>query len=410
MKKKFILLWIGTITILVVGIILMVIYFVWDYKKYEDKNTIEIYDTKYQDVMIKDEEYLVDELFLRLTESLESYNEKNQTEYSLNDFTYTFEKNLFEITNQGFIGKKTGQSKVYLDKAEEGVPAKTLRIIVGDFYVTDSTYTGFTKINTISEFNDKIAENPQGRFILNADLDYQNQAFTPVSQFEGILINPHRFKIKNCIFETQAQQYRIFGTGQQAFIEGIRFENCKVKINDTHINSIAVYQSSSGTATLKNIHFSDIAIDTSDYTGKALSVSFFESGSEAYQYLVNCSVELNQTIAFAEEVKFFELKVFSEINYSKNCYTVLDITTNTDTEIYCFHQARALNSYCVVLGNSKAYTNFYGDDSIFAYGTEAGIWETQNPETLDLEALKSGQKIAGLDEYVFEPGRYPYIA
>lgn len=183
MKKKFILLWIGTITILVVGIILVVIYFVWDYKKYEDKNIIEIYDTKYQDVIVKDEKYLVDELFLRLTESLESYNEKNQTEYSLNDFTYTFERNLFEITNQGFIGKKTGQSKVYLDKAEEGVPAKTLRIIVGDFYVTDSTYTGFTKINTITEFNDKIAENPQGRFILNADLDYQNQAFTPVSQF-----------------------------------------------------------------------------------------------------------------------------------------------------------------------------------------------------------------------------------
>ncbi len=408
-KKPMLFLWIGIITIFIIGIILAIKYFVLDYEKYEDKNRIEIYDTNYIDVIQIDEEYKIDDAFLKLSISLNEFNNDHQTNYKLTDFNLSFEKNIFEKTNLGFIGKTKGQSKVYLDKKEE--TNKTIRMVVGNFYVTDRNFTGFTKITTPEELHNNIQDNPKGKFILGNDLDYNHQEFKPIVNFSGIIINPNHYKIKNCIFQSKDQQYYIFGTGEKAFIEGIHFENCQIQIKDSNINSIVVHHSNHGRDTLKNIHFTNMSIDASDFNDKALSLSIFDYGSERYQYVLNCSFELEDTINFQEEVQYFKINVFSELNNIKNCYAVINIQTNTHSEASLFNKVNAISSYCIVLGNmNKAYTSFNHGEYIYAYGVEPDLWESENPELLDLDKFQSGNTILGLEDFTFEVGKYPYLS
>lgn len=272
------------------------------------------HEVEYEEYMLVDEELEID-----LEGLLYEYNYVyDLTLEELNEqYTILASNDNIEIVDNKIIAKKAGESNILFKQKKDYYTKHAddkkycYNIEVKCITVLDQNSSEFTKINNVDDFISLLNENPNGKYILNNDIDFAEIQYTPI-EFNGILINPNNYKIKNINYDT---------------------------INDEDISSL-FYVSNSSNLVLLGLKFKNIIINSNNNLHVAI---FNAKGGKGYVRDFNCEDYIVNILSSNDD------KIYVNTNRVSNLIDInFDITINChenfNSKIYYNHVANYSNN------------------------------------------------------------------
>ncbi|MCV2232475.1 hypothetical protein N7548_06510 [Acholeplasma manati] len=374
-----------------------------------------------------DYDYLVDHRALQMNETYDLKIDELYNTFGFHDIEYAYDKTIVTINKYGeVIPLQPGITNLSITLLTINKYGRTLKkdINYGTIHVIDSNYDNYTLIDSAFKFWDYISLNPSGNYIIGSDLDFSSKKGEfLISYFSGVLINPYGYELTN-IHLSGPSEVSIFKYLDHAYINGLIIKDSSTNIINNPLDQrsprgAAIVAYHANNSYLTNIHVEGTVNGSSNLAG-IISIFYYsrlESASFVGEFITNAN-HLNTVgglVAYATNSDFenvysrsvvtgnvFKLGgLFGEFVQSdiQKGYAVVE----TDASLIEHFGSFAAANTTLFTNNQIQYVYTIGNVGLSGFGV-AGSHILS-----DIESLKTGEPLEGLEAFDFVEGVFPEL-
>lgn len=237
--------------------------------------------------------------------------------------------------------------------------------------------------------------NPSGKYILGSDLDFLNIEIKTIKAFEGYLINPYQYKIKNIKTSANALFNEFNG-----YIDGLRLEDCGYTPSSDLC--ILYKENVDGRGIIKNIQMKNCNIEINEECTEKIKIKLGSSSFISKCLFEGTIISKNAPIEFyfygseSREEESFKSSMI------KNSYCILE-AANAKSLKYILPGCFMYSTYHVLTGTVELVYCAFRHMSIENLKNKGLVLNVWAPDTVM-------ENYIIFQELTHEEGRFPYLS